>query len=144
MHTVIILINIVVFIICLSSLGKLTEYVEEPVIAGFLNAFGLFLLKSQVSYHYFFLHLLPLLRFPLFHIVFNFRCLFNVLILRLNLILVSIVTLVFEFFITFINHFLLLSVSPLILVCELCSYINVHACTHVVESISSIPLYYHD
>lgn len=46
---------IIAIFIFLSPLGKLTEYVEEPVIAGFLNAFGVFLLKSQVSYRFFFI-----------------------------------------------------------------------------------------
>ena len=32
--------------------GKLAEYVEEPVIAGFLNAFAIFLVKSQVRFSY--------------------------------------------------------------------------------------------
>ena len=32
----------------IARLGKLCEHVEEPVIAGFLNAFAVFLLKSQV------------------------------------------------------------------------------------------------
>jgi MFS superfamily sulfate permease-like transporter len=30
-------------------LGKVADLVTEPVIAGFLNAFALFLIKSQVS-----------------------------------------------------------------------------------------------
>ena len=32
-----------------SKLGKLAAYVTEPVLAGFLNAFALFLVKSQVK-----------------------------------------------------------------------------------------------
>jgi MFS superfamily sulfate permease-like transporter len=32
-----------------SRLGKLAEYVEEPVIAGFLNAFAVFLVRSQLK-----------------------------------------------------------------------------------------------
>jgi MFS superfamily sulfate permease-like transporter len=34
----------------LLRLGKLTNYVTEPVVAGFLNAFAMFLVKSQVCY----------------------------------------------------------------------------------------------
>ena len=30
------------------KLGKLAAWVSEPVLAGFLNAFALFLVKSQV------------------------------------------------------------------------------------------------
>jgi MFS superfamily sulfate permease-like transporter len=35
--------------IILPFLGKICEHVEEPVVAGFLNAFAVFLVKSQVG-----------------------------------------------------------------------------------------------
>ena len=34
-------------------LGKIAQVVSEPVISGFLNAFALFLIKSQVNINFF-------------------------------------------------------------------------------------------
>ena len=106
---IITIILIVIIIIIFTPSGKLTEYVEEPVIAGFLNAFGLFLLKSQVSYHNIFS--------PHFNrcisvltSIFDFRCFFDVLIFNPNLISVFVLGSVFDLIITFINLSLPLSI----------------------------------